>query len=60
MKVSRYAVSVQWGGGFHYFVKYFDAKEEALNFAKAWRTKKKKGARPKAHIWYLMDSFEKE
>ncbi len=60
MKVQRYAVSVQWGGGFHYFVKYFDSAPEAREFAKAWGTKKKKGAKPKTHIWYLMDSFEKE
>ena len=63
MKVSRYACSVQWGGGFHYFDHYFDSKEEALTYAKAWvgrRPKKHPGAKPSVHIWYLLDTFKKD
>jgi hypothetical protein len=64
MKISRYAVSVQWGGSFHYFEKYFDTKEEALTYAQAWLPRRHKGqrrgAKPTVHIWYLIDSFKKE
>lgn len=59
MKIERYAVSVQWGGGYHYFVSYHEdlkgasasaiivQTKEDRNFAK----RKNKGAKPQTHIW---------
>ncbi len=60
MKVSRYAVSIQYGEGFHHFDSYFPTKEAATAHAVAWKRKAKKGAKPKVHLWYLLDSFAKE
>lgn len=63
MKADRYAVSVQWGGGFHYFIKYFPVKEMAVHFAQEWiRTEKprKRGAKPIIHVWYMVDTFAKK
>lgn len=60
MKVSRYAVSVQWGVGHHYFEKYFDTKETAFAYAQTWKHKIVKSLKPTVHIWYLIDSFKKD
>ena len=60
MKVDRYALSVQYGEGFHHFGKYYPTKAEALTAAEKWKRKPAKGAKPTVHIWYLLDSFKKE
>jgi hypothetical protein len=60
MKVSRYAVSVQWGAGHHYFEKYFNTKPEATAYAENWKHKIVKRLKPTVHLWYLLDSFKKE
>jgi hypothetical protein len=56
MKVKRFAVSVQYGQGYHYFVKYDfetlpDAVKHAARVQKGFRAIPRKGAKPKVHIW---------
>ena len=57
MKIDKWAVSVQWGHGHHYFLKYFSnepaaeiAAEKHLNDLKA---RYKKGAKPHVSVWRL-------
>lgn len=60
MPIDRYAVSVQWGSGHHYFEKYFPTKELALAYAQKWTHKPVKRLKPAVHLWYLIDTFRKE
>lgn len=60
MKIDKYAISIQYGEGFHHFETYRGTKEEALNYAESWKRRTKKGAKPKVHIWYLIDTFKKD
>lgn len=64
MKVDQFAVSVQWGGGFHYFQKYCPTYAEAQELANRLsvaldsdrKRKKHKGAEPLVHVWRLESS----
>lgn len=60
MKVKKYAISVQYGQGMHYFATYEDDYEEAIEIAnriQANRYKKGKGAKPRTMIWELKDEI---
>lgn len=62
MKAGGYAVSVQWGAGYHYFVYTGDSLDTAKLVTK--QNKKwclaynKKGAKPKVHLWIRHDVIE--
>lgn len=55
MKVSKFAVSVQWGNGRHYFARTdLTSKERALkafDAAEAQHAKVKRGFKPKVYLW---------
>jgi len=58
MKIRKYAISIQYGGGMHYFSTYYDALQEALNSADAIRgrleaehTARGRGAKPYIYVW---------
>jgi len=61
MKIDKYAVSVQWGEGFHYFLNYFATPEAATYAAKTHENylkarQGKRGAKPKTYIWKLVQA----
>ena len=63
MIAGKYAVSIQYGGGYHYFVWTGDDKAEWEKMftqqehnAKAKTLKIKKGAKPKAIAWQRNDN----
>lgn len=70
MQVLPFAVSVQWGGGFHYFLSYYTTRQEAECVAEAHylyleqqRTKKpkaKRGAQPRVFVWSLWESIQSD
>lgn len=63
MKPSDYAISVQWGGGHHYFTTFTETEGEALSRAEALaknliaqRARKpgpRKGTVPVVYVWAL-------
>jgi hypothetical protein len=57
MKIDKWAVSVQWGEGHHYFLAYFPTEGEAEEVAEAHATqlkaRYKKGAKPHVAVWRL-------
>ena len=62
MKIDKFAVSIQWGSGYHYFMGYYSdeaqaqsAADEAVEGIKKDRAKKKgsKGATPHGFIWEM-------
>ena len=59
MKAKNFAVSIQYGSSFHYFVGYADTREKALEIAKKQKPKiRKKGPRPTVRIWLMFDKRE--
>ena len=68
MKIKPYAVSVQWGEGFHYFLEYFDDRGQAekaadlhLSGLLRYRARKKrKGAKPRTLVWELKFTAQDE
>lgn len=56
-----FAVSVQYGAGWHHFKAYFDTYPEAFNAGQAlineelhrYQFRKKRGAKPKVYIWNM-------
>lgn len=64
MKAKRYAVSVQYGAGYHFFRGYHDSLPEAVDQAtvieettvKPYDSKKgRRGVRPRVMIWEQVD-----
>lgn len=57
MKIDKWAVSVQWGEGHHYFIRYFadekDAEQCAEGHMLQLRKQYRKGARPHVSVWRL-------
>lgn len=53
MKAQRYAVSVQWGGGMHYFIGYSNGFDDAAKIADGFVDPRSndRGARPTVFIW---------
>ena len=53
MKAKQYAVSIQYGGGYHYFAGYADTPGEARALANKRTPLKRKGrgAKPIVMIW---------
>lgn len=67
MKAKLYAVTVQYGAGFHYFVHYSDSLEDATRVrneqvnavVKPWEERRgKKGTRPRVMLWKRIDEGE--
>lgn len=64
MKVKAFAVSVQYGQGYHYFVRYdLNSLPEAVEFAVgtlkrliAFNNRRRKKAKPVVHVWELKNS----
>ena len=59
MKALKYAVSIQWGEGFHYFSYYSNSIEEASRVAHETSVRlksqqaNKRGAKPKVFLWEM-------
>ena len=57
MKAKEFTVSVQWGGGHHYFLKTYDTEQEAILAAASHAERlsaqktSKRGARPTVFAW---------
>lgn len=56
MKTKEYAISIQWGGGIHYFVAYASTLIQAGKIALSRsdmldQRGQKRGAKPTVHIW---------
>lgn len=66
MKILKYAISIQWANGHHYFVGYESNKIEAYKKARGYikdyynnpENKGKKGAKPTAYIMQTIGSIK--
>ena len=59
MKIRKYAVSVQWGAGHHYFLHFYATQEEAQVAAERHlqmlkQRQNKRGAKPHSMVWELV------
>jgi len=58
VKIATYAVSVQWGNGHHYFLKFTDDEAEAIAMTRGIQERQQRthktagrGAKPRTHLW---------
>ena len=63
MKAAKYAFSVQWGSGHHYFLRTDDDIEKVSHWATSQaemlrRRQGKRGAKPTVHVWKKLSETE--